>query len=482
MVTLKALEAAIVQVERIRDFEYSFEANDVEITLRPLRPDEETEVQRYAQIAMEDLEEGEATQAAFADFMDRMRHASLAFAIVQIGDLDLRDVEYVETGEQDEQGRPVSVPKWEGLRNMIGQKWTRSMLSQVFARFGELLERVELRASKSVKFDAVDLDEEIARVERRLAELRAAKQTLEASPEEDNVRKQQRLLTEIQRTRQQQHDNIRGGTATGDVEESASASEPSGEKVEASKPAPSDGSAVEPRPSSAETTSRPVGERPSAFPDAGPPPEVDRPDASEGPLGGAETQDQEGSESPSKRTEAVDSQNIPLPHGGDSFFDPTDPDEAMEIEAHRQEMLHRQHILRQRERRLEEQRREALGMPSAAEAARKAQEAQRQAQVPQKAARLDPRTSSLREAANVSDAVFDAGTGSIQSARPPTPRSQRSGKGTTATLHGKPVYKMPPQTLERKEATGTPDQGEPMVPINPPPGSRNERFRGPGER
>ena len=157
MVSLKALEAAITQVERIRDIEYSFEASGVEITLRPLRAGEETEVQRYAEVAMESLEEGEATQAAFADFMDRMRHASLGFAIVQLGDLDLRTTEYLETGENDEKGNPISVPKWEAIRELIGREWTRTMLSQVFARFGELLERVELGAAKNVKFDPVEL-------------------------------------------------------------------------------------------------------------------------------------------------------------------------------------------------------------------------------------------------------------------------------------------------------------------------------------
>ena len=146
MVNLKALEAALAKVERIRDHEFCFEIGDTEICLRPLRPDEETEVQKYAQVAMEMVGEDEANQAAFADFMDRMRHASLGFSVVQIGNVNLRDVEYVETGEKDNNGNDVSIPKWEAVCQIMARDWSRMMLSQVFAKFGEMLDRMELRS------------------------------------------------------------------------------------------------------------------------------------------------------------------------------------------------------------------------------------------------------------------------------------------------------------------------------------------------
>ena len=148
----------------------------------------------------------------------------------------------------------------------------------------------------------------------------------------------------------------------------------------------------------------------------------------------------------------------------------------------RQAVLHRQHVQRQRERKLEAQRREALGLPSEAEMARQTKEASRRSEAPQGAVRIDPRTASLRDAANLSDSVFDTGAGSIQSARPaPSARGAPASQG--AQLHGKPVYKMPTQTLDRSQkAAGREDAPAEAVQVNPRAGSRNEKFRGPQGR
>ena len=89
MVSLKVLETALNQVEKIRDHVLTFNAGGTRVSLRALRSEEETEVQRYAQIAFEGTGD-EPDQAHMADFMDRLRHGSLGFSVVRLGDLDLQ--------------------------------------------------------------------------------------------------------------------------------------------------------------------------------------------------------------------------------------------------------------------------------------------------------------------------------------------------------------------------------------------------------
>ena len=447
MVNLKALEAAITQVERIRDHEFSFEAGGMEIALRALRPDEETEVQRYAQIALEGRPSGDdapTDQASFTDFMDRLRHAALGYSIVQMGALDLRDVEYIETEEEGPGGLPVSLPKWEAMRDQIATEWSRTMLTEVFGKYGELIERLEIRASKSVKFDPVDLDAEIKRVEKRLEELREMRKS-KAEKDEAAVAR--------------------------DLSASEAPQAPRQPPQEAPQPS---------SPPQQPVSQPPQGSpqrRQSAVPAQGPAPNERREAAAP-----ATPPEQEPQQPEEPAPVEVDAQNIPVPHDGDSFFDPTEPDEAMEAETRRQAVLHRQHVQRQRERKLEAQRREALGLPSEAEMARQTKEASRRSEAPQGAVRIDPRTASLRDAANLSDSVFDTGAGSIQSARPaPSARGAPASQG--AQLHGKPVYKMPTQTLDRSQkAAGREDAPAEAVQVNPRAGSRNEKFRGPQGR
>ena len=127
MVNLKALEAAITQVEKIRDHEFTFKVADQDITLRPLRSQEETEIQKYAQVAWEGMGE-EGDTAKYQEFMDRVRLSTLGFSIICIGDLDLREVTWLETGEFDEHNNPISVPKWTLLLFLGDQRLCKLMV------------------------------------------------------------------------------------------------------------------------------------------------------------------------------------------------------------------------------------------------------------------------------------------------------------------------------------------------------------------
>ena len=177
----------------------------------------------------------------------------------------------------------------------------------------------------------------------------------------------------------------------------------------------------------------------------------------------------------------MDEQGIMLPDGGDSFFDPSDPGAAMEIESRRQAMLHQQHLARQRAKAQQEQMRREMGIPSPEEHARQVAEGQRQAARPQAVdlSRAGGAAAGVRQAANLHNAVFDPQTNSVQPGRPQRAQPQPGGGGQPAQLHGKPVFKMPAQTLDRPEAVQR-KHGEPApspVQMNPAAGGVNPNFR-----
>lgn len=498
MVMLKALEAAINQVETIYDHEFTFTVDGQTITLRPLRSHEETEVQRYAQVAWEGMGEDGDT-AAYQEFMDRVRLSTLGFSIIRIGEMDLHGVEWIETGDVDDNGNEIAVPKWEAVRDIIREQWSKPLALQVFAKFGELLERVEITASRLVKFDPSDLDEEITRVEKRLTDLKKARADREKeSPTLSPVEKTQKAVADVD----QQNRRIRSSLR--DEESARSRADAAVEQMAQEIP---DEEAPPPPPRQAAAPQRPAPPRaPAQAPQA---PREPAP-AAQGrqsaiPQEAAPPERHtlpDPSDEPPKQTpqESVDEQGFALPHEGDSFFDPSDPDAAMAAEAKRQAQLHAHHMRRQREKKMAQQRAEAMGMPSREEVARQAQQRQRDTGRPS-AVNLDPRTSGLREAANLQDQVFDTGAGRQQTARPQRAQPQQPAHPThpqpagrpgapATTLHGKPVYKMPTQVLEKParqrhaEAVERQHGDAPPGPvqINPAAGGRQDKFRGPGSQ
>jgi len=471
MVNLKALEAAVMKVERIRDHEFCFEVDGTKICMMPLRPDQETEVQKYAQVAMEEVREGDANQAAFADFMDRMRHASLGFSIVQIGDVNLRDLEFVETGDVDEQGNPVSVPKWEAVCELVSREWSRLMLSQVFGKFGEMLDRLELRAQKAVSFDPVDLDEEIERTQRRLGELQDAKKRIKA-PTPDALTRQQQEVVKIDKAAEENRNMIRRGADEAQVNlpQPEAPQERSAPEPTAQAPQPRDDRPQPPQSGTIEGRQSPV-------PQSAPPQERPAP-AAESQIPQQETTQQQPPQ------QFVDERGIPLPNDGDSFFDPSDPDAALAAETHRLQMFHAQNQERKRQQAEQARAREAMGIPNDQQFAQEQLRAQQDNNRPKAVDLSRPvgnAVQSVRQAANVHNAVADPRTNSVVPGRPRQqvePTQQRPGQPPKpAQLHGKPVYKMPTQTLDRPENQR--QHGEPApgpVQVNPSAGGRNPNF------
>lgn len=474
-ISLRALENAVSKVQRLRKIELPFEVDGIPLVLRPLHLEEEVEAQEYATNELLKLKEGEATKSDYVDFMDRLRQSTLGFSLVQIGDLDLREVDFIETQETNEEGEAVrfSIPKWEAIRDLIAHEWSRPMLNQVFAKFGELIERMELHAAKSVKFDAVDLEEELERAQRRLKELQAAKKRAEEGPETDLIQTQQHLTVDAQKEQKRHRDEILYGrrnaaeegldtvTEEDEGQEPPEASQRSSEAgPEEPAPEPAAPSPRRPRPThdAAEMPSElSQGQRRSAIPERGVPP----------------VRPEEAAPAP-RDPRLVDRHGFELPHEGDSFYDSSDPDAAIEVETRRQAALIREKAERDQRLEAEAAARDAKGRPDPrVEARDMMRKRQRVGEVPKGATSVGRPVENLREAANLNDAVFDAGGGKIMRGRPAQP-APSGGGGKPVRLHGKEVHRMPTQTLERP-VTRT------MPAIDQEGGSQNPRFRRPGD-
>ncbi len=176
-ISLQALEAALSSIEEVGKGESTFDVSGVSVTLRILLPEEEHEVQRFAGEAMKGGTGDDDISAV--DFLDRFKVEVISRSLVAVGDQDFRGVEFIETGEVLDNGKPVQIPKVKALKKMV-QRWAGTLRVLVFRKYAELLNRVDREAEKAVLFEPSDIDAEITRLEERLEELRDEKSKIDS--------------------------------------------------------------------------------------------------------------------------------------------------------------------------------------------------------------------------------------------------------------------------------------------------------------
>lgn len=181
--SLKDLQRVLRPLSKLGKGEDFVEINGYKIVVRTLENEEEIQIQRYARAVVP--EEGLADQATVVEFLDRIRNASLGYAIVQIDALDLRATPYIETGEKLDNGTPVKRHKHEVLRDEVAT-WSRDLAKVVFRKYNELSETKEREIEANVRFNEIDYEAEIARLEEKIASLREKKER--ARGMEDDVR------------------------------------------------------------------------------------------------------------------------------------------------------------------------------------------------------------------------------------------------------------------------------------------------------
>lgn len=178
MLDLNTLKQALAPLSEVGRDEATFEVAGMTVTVRPLLPLEEVEVQRYAASVLTDIQGREGLgdddqmgRAAALDYFDRFRIEIIAYSIVQVDSLDLRNVKTIATGEVLENGVAVQVKRTMAMREIV-EGWSRAMITVCFSRYGELIQKIADQAEKVAKTSMPDLDAEITRVGDRLERLK----------------------------------------------------------------------------------------------------------------------------------------------------------------------------------------------------------------------------------------------------------------------------------------------------------------------
>jgi hypothetical protein len=168
MLDLRSLENAFARISQIGKGESEVEVDGVRVVLRTLLPEEDVAVQRYAR------GEGEDETLETLNMVERYKRATIAYAVVQVNELDLRGVTTIPTGEVLPNGVPVQMPKVLAVRRIV-DSWSAQATTILFQRYADLIKQVEDETNAKVKYDTSNIDAEIERLNARIDELRRIK-------------------------------------------------------------------------------------------------------------------------------------------------------------------------------------------------------------------------------------------------------------------------------------------------------------------
>lgn len=147
------------------------------VTLRHLNPQEEIEIQKLLPSIQDENVSG-------VEFADVFRRETLCRSIVQVNDLDLRDLKELETGEKLPNGTPVKVSKAEAVLQIISS-WARPVIGKLFEHYGVLSEEIEKEMDDSLVLNVTDTELEKENLQDRIDNLDRTEKLNGSNREED---------------------------------------------------------------------------------------------------------------------------------------------------------------------------------------------------------------------------------------------------------------------------------------------------------
>ncbi len=229
MIDFAALSEAFAPITKVGRGEATLEVGGHKVTLRVLLPEEDAAVLRVSSQILRANADGEdkVEKHVMMTYFDTVRTEILCYAIVELDGLDLRNVDYVATGEKTTSGKLVRVTKNVAIRDLIRKKqpWSTVMLTLAYNVYTNLLEKTEQEGEDLVEWDPSDLQAEIERVQKRL-------ETLEKTLE-DRAKGDPNLLADQIRAIKQYDDASRRAAGKGPM---ASASQEPAPRPAATEP------------------------------------------------------------------------------------------------------------------------------------------------------------------------------------------------------------------------------------------------------
>lgn len=177
MLDLATLKATLQPIRAIGEVEERFMIQDIEVCMRVLSPKEEVEIQRWAQqnLLSASEKDRETDNSLAVEYLNRFKMGCLSHSIVEINGIDLRNEDYVATGEILSNGKAVKVKRTEAVIELL-ENWPRPLLTAVFRKFNEIMERCELESDNSIEFNPPDIQSEIQRLVQRIGTLEEMQQ------------------------------------------------------------------------------------------------------------------------------------------------------------------------------------------------------------------------------------------------------------------------------------------------------------------
>ena len=190
---LSQLKKALEPIVKLSKAETVVDVAGIEVHLRLLSPEEELDCQQEAQALASSLEEEtseleDLSRTKAMRFLDSFRIGILSRSIVQIGDLDLRETPFVETGEVLPSGVAVKVTKTQAVRDMLSD-FPRAVQMSLMQEFHILTESVSQVIEKNIETSFSDDEAELLDLEDKVAKKKAyIAQKKSADGNQDEVR------------------------------------------------------------------------------------------------------------------------------------------------------------------------------------------------------------------------------------------------------------------------------------------------------
>lgn len=189
---LEQLKKALEPIVELSRAETIVDVLGTEVHLRLLSPDEELQCQQEAQQFIADFadedEIEDLSRTKAIRFLDGFRLSILSRAIVQINELDLRGVDYLETGEELANGVKVKILKTQAVRDIL-LEFPRQIQVVLMQKFHILTESISVVVEDNLDGDFSDDEAEIQSMEENLQRKKNEAKNKKDQEQENDVRK-----------------------------------------------------------------------------------------------------------------------------------------------------------------------------------------------------------------------------------------------------------------------------------------------------
>jgi hypothetical protein len=194
-VHIDSLKESFDRASRVGHKETVFSVDGQKIGIRTLTSKEQNEAQNKARPLFEEAQEKDDLPS-WQKWVRTNKIELLSRAIIQIGEANLRQVDYIETNERDEAtGKLIRKPKPLVLRDFL-ENMNSKMLDVCFRKFRENAQAAEEELLDQVEFRSGDIDEKIKQKESELEELREMKEKRADDPSIEDDRFVEEALSE----------------------------------------------------------------------------------------------------------------------------------------------------------------------------------------------------------------------------------------------------------------------------------------------